>query len=299
MEAEFVPDGGGTGAHGSPAEECSATTYDRAFRLISAFTALGPGPQRLHDVASRAELLPSTTHRILQAGIRAGVFRKAGRGRYLLEYSRVAPMGTPDPVATIRSYRLGSSIEGRAENILGALRRTTGQTVMLHVPILVGVPSRYCLAYLAPDPDSLMNDAERQVVSDVVLGAPLHADSQGEAMLAHLVPRAAADTRLRSIADARFTCGPSPVAGWVTVTSPVACGGRLVAAVTLAARRNWLARHRRPTVAQVMRAAAALGDGPPAARGVPLPARAGATPVPVRDGGAPVRPWPALAQDRG
>ena len=85
-------------------------------------------------------------------------------------------------------------------------------------------------------------------------------------MLAHLIPVASMDTRMRGILDARFNCGPSPVPGWGTVTAPVACGGRLAAAVSLTARTRWIARYRGPAVTEVVRTAASLGDKLPAAR---------------------------------
>jgi hypothetical protein len=236
------------------------TANDRAFALLGALAALGPGPQRLRDVAARAELDPSTAHRILQAAIRTGAVSRTGHGRYSLTRP-VEPPTAVEPPAAAGSRAMTSpllAVSGRIRLALAALQEATEQTVLLYVPLLVDVPMRYCLAYLAAEPDEFLVDAERLLASDIVFCAPLSADAAGRAILAHLA-LTRSHRRNRTSAGIGYTFGPSPVPGWWALTAPTHRYGQVTGAVCLTAQPSWLERHREVALKRLLSTAADLG----------------------------------------
>lgn len=232
------------------------TSSDRVFELLDALASLGPGPHRLRDVAARAKLGASTTHRILQAAIRAGMVSKPQRGRYFLSAAPSAPPSVvPEPavparppLAVSRRIRLG----------LAALQKATEQPVLLYVPLILDTPMRYCLAYFAPARDELLSDAERLLASDMVFCAPLTVDAPGRLILAHLSPERSSE-RSRS-----YVYGPSPVAGWNTLAAPLRRYGQIAGVICVTARSSWMGRHSDHALHRLLRLARELGDDLPA-----------------------------------
>ena len=95
--------------------------------MLSALTALGPGPQRLRDVAARAELDPATAHRILQAAIRTGAVSKTGHGRYSLTGPVEPRAGRADAGRmTSPLQAVSSRIHWRRNSPSGGRRRKCG-----------------------------------------------------------------------------------------------------------------------------------------------------------------------------
>jgi DNA-binding IclR family transcriptional regulator len=228
------------------------TSSDRVFELLDALASLGPGPHRLRDVAARAQLGASTTHRILQAAIRAGMVSKPQRGRYFLS---APPSPSPEPaiparppLAVSRRIRLG----------LAALQKATEQPVLLYVPLILDTPMRYCMAYFAPAQDELLSDAERLLVSDMVFCAPLTVDAPGRLILAHLSPERSSE-RARS-----YVYGPSPVAGWNTLAAPLRRYGQIAGVICVTARAPWMGRYSDHALHRLLRLARELGDELPA-----------------------------------
>jgi DNA-binding IclR family transcriptional regulator len=245
------------------------TSSDRVFELLDALASLGPGPHRLQDVAAHAKLGASTAHRILQAGIRAGRVSKAQRGQYLLtsphEARAAAPPPPPppepvipagQPLAVSRRIRLG----------LAALQKATDQPVLLYVPLILDTPMRYCLAYLAPQRDELLSDAERLLAADMVFCAPLTVDAPGRLIMAHMAPQRSSE-RARAIVGAGYTYGPSPVAGWHTLAAPLRRFGQIAGVICITARASWMGLYRRHSLERLLSLARELGDELPAGKG--------------------------------
>jgi DNA-binding IclR family transcriptional regulator len=224
--------------------------------LLGALTALGPGPQRLRDVAARAGLDPSTAHRILQAAIRTGAVSKTGHGRYSLT-GPVEPRAERADAGRMPSPM--QAVSGRSRLALAALQEATEQTVLLYVPVLVDVPMRYCLAYLAAEPDEFGVDADRLLASDIVCCAPMSTDAPGRAILAHLPLTRSANARNRTGGGIGYTFGPSPVPGWWALTAPIHRYGHVAGAVCLTAQPSWLERHREVALKRLLSTAADLG----------------------------------------
>ncbi|GLY94523.1 helix-turn-helix domain-containing protein [Actinoplanes sp. NBRC 103695] len=240
------------------------TANDRAFLLLDAMAALGPGPHRLRDVATQAGLEPSTAHRILQSAIRVGTVSKADRGRYsLVNRTGESSAGAVEPGAPSLGAQTGSmlALSRRTRLLLAALQRTTGQTVLLYVPLMLDTPMRYCLAYFAPKHDELLGDAERQLTSDILFCAPLSVDAPGRVMLAGLVDnRSVTDPAIAAIRAHGYAFGPSPVAGWQSVTVPLRRYGHLAGAVCITAPARWLDAHRDETLRELLRINAELAE---------------------------------------
>ncbi|MEV0729291.1 helix-turn-helix domain-containing protein [Polymorphospora sp. NPDC050346] len=245
------------------------TSNDRVFELLDALESLGPGPHRLRDVAAQARLGPSTAHRILQAGIRAGTVTKAQRGRYALIRWRDQGAATQEPTVPVS---LPLAVSRRIRLGLAALQESTGQSVLLYVPLVLDPPMRYCLAYFAPEHDELLSDAERLLATDMVFCAPLTVDAPGRLILAHMAAggpagngrRGGADTGGRGRAGTGHTYGPSPVAGWNTLAVPLRRYGQIAGAICVTARAGWLDQHRDQTLDRLSRLTAELGDETPA-----------------------------------
>lgn len=239
------------------------TANDRAFLLLDALAALGPGPHRLRDVASQAGLEPSTAHRILQSAIRVGTVSKTDRGRYSL-VDRPAPDrpdrgGEPSPLAQNGTGSM-LALSRRTRLLLAALQKTTGQTVLLYVPLMLDTPMRYCLAYFAPKHDELLGDAERQLTSDILFCAPLSVDAPGRVMLAGLVDTRVTDPALAEIRAHGYCFGPSPVAGWQSVTVPLRRYGHLAGAVCITSPTRWMDDNRDATLRELLRISAELAE---------------------------------------
>ncbi|BCJ67356.1 hypothetical protein GCM10009779_05750 [Polymorphospora rubra] len=238
--------------------EVTRTSNDRVFELLDALASLGPGPHRLRDVAAQARLGPSTAHRILAAAIRAGTVTKAQRGRYsLIRRDQGAAAQEPTvpvslPLALSRRIRLG----------LAALQESTGQPVLLYVPLILDPPMRYCLAYFAPEHDELLSDAERLLATDMVFCAPLTVDAPGRLILAHMAGPTRPGGRARG--GTGHTYGPSPVAGWHTLAVPLRRYGQIAGAICVTARAGWLDQHRDQTLDRLLRLTVELGDESPA-----------------------------------
>jgi IclR helix-turn-helix domain len=245
------------------------TANDRVFRLLHALVSLGPGPHRLRDVAAQAKLDTSTAHRILQAAIRAGTVCKAQRGRYsLAKPAEPAPPPAPPPLlpaapepAGLASSPLAGSLRIRLG--LAALQKATEQPVLLYVPLILDTPVRYCLAYVAPQRDELLTDAERLLATDMVFCAPLTVDAPGRLIMAYMALERSME-RARAIVDAGYTYGPSPVAGWHTLAAPLCRFGQIAGAICVTARASWMARHRDEALARLLRLVRELGDELPA-----------------------------------
>ncbi|MFG1603678.1 helix-turn-helix domain-containing protein [Actinoplanes sp. NPDC049265] len=242
------------------------TANDRAFLLLDALAALGPGPHRLRDVATQAGLEPSTAHRILQSAIRVGTVSKADRGRYsLVDRTGESSTGAVEPAPSSRLSQTGTgsmlALSRRTRLLLAALQKTTGQTVLLYVPLMLDTPMRYCLAYFAPKHDELLGDAERQLTSDILFCAPLSVDAPGRVMLAGLVEsRVVADPAIAAIRAHGYAFGPSPVAGWQSVTVPLRRYGHLAGAVCITAPTRWMDAHRDETLRELLRISAELAE---------------------------------------
>lgn len=256
--------------------EVARTSNDRVFELLDALASLGPGAHRLRDVAARARLATPTAHRILQAAIRAGTVSKAQRGRYSLtvrnEPAAVQPAGVQPAPAPRHAGQdapgpasLPLAISRRIRIGLAALQKATGQPVLLYVPLILDPPMRYCLAYVAPERDELLGDAERLLATDMVFCAPLTVDAAGRLIQAHMMTQApgGADTLGRAILQAGYTYGPSPVAGWDTLAAPLRRYGQIAGAICVTARTSWLGEHRDRTVARLRLLASELGDEMP------------------------------------
>jgi DNA-binding IclR family transcriptional regulator len=242
------------------------TANDRAFLLLDALAALGPGPHRLRDVAAQAGLEPSTAHRILQSAIRVGTVSKTDRGRYsLVDRAGVPSTGaTAEPPAPTPPVQKGAgsmlALSRRTRLLLAALQKTTGQTVLLYVPLMLDTPMRYCLAYFAPKHDELLGDAERQLTSDILFCAPLSVDAPGRVMLAGLVDARTADPAVTAIRANGYCFGPSPVAGWQTVTVPLRRYGHLAGAVCLTAPSPWMEANSGEALRELLRISAELAE---------------------------------------
>ncbi|MEV4463709.1 helix-turn-helix domain-containing protein [Micromonospora echinofusca] len=247
------------------AANSNRTANDRAFLLLDAMAALGPGPHRLRDLAAQAGLEPSTAHRILQSAIRVGTVSKTERGRYLLTSRaggadhEVAPEPSPGP-----SVQNGTgsmlALSRRTRLLLAALQKATGQTVLLYVPLMLDTPMRYCLAYFAPRRDELLGDAERQLTSDILFCAPLSVDAPGRVMLAGLADARAGDPGIAAIRGNGYSFGPSPVAGWQTVTAPLRRYGHLAGAVCVTSPASWMDGHRDEALRELLRSTAELAE---------------------------------------
>ena len=223
------------------------TSIDRTFELLVAFAELGPGAHRLHDLAEHAGLQSPTAHRILQSGIRAGMVAKTGHGRYMLcRQKDVVDAYAAGELAMSDGYH-SFPLSGRARRTLSALQAASGQTVMLQIPVLVETPARHCIVYLPAVPDHFMADARRQRVSDRVFHSPPPDDISGRAATERQ------DPILRAIAVAGAAVGPSPASGWDVAAAAVP--GRTSVAVAIAARHEWMTRHRDIVVARVRAAA--------------------------------------------
>ncbi|MFJ6198170.1 helix-turn-helix domain-containing protein [Micromonospora sp. NPDC092111] len=248
------------------AANSNRTANDRAFLLLDAMATLGPGPHRLRDLAAQAGLEPSTAHRILQSAIRVGTVSKTERGRYLLT-SRTGgsdKAAAPEPPSPGPSVQNGTgsmlALSRRTRLLLAALQKTTGQTVLLYVPLMLDTPMRYCLAYFAPRHDELLGDAERQLTSDILFCAPLSVDAPGRVMLAGLADARAGDPAITAIRANGYAFGPSPVAGWQTVTAPLRRYGHLAGAVCVVSPASWMDAHRDDALRELLRITAELAE---------------------------------------
>lgn len=228
------------------------TASDRAFGLLDALAALGPGPHRLRDVAARAGLEPSTAHRILQAAIRVGTVARTQRGRYSLTGPSPAPPPAPAAPAPKGTSPM-LALSRRTRILLAELQKATGQTVLLYVPLMLDIPMRYCLAYFAPREDELLIDAERQLTSDILFCAPLSVDAPGRVMLAYLTGERSEESGIRAIKG-----GPSPVAGWNTLTAPLRRFGHIAGAVCVTSKASWMGAHRDGTLKRLLNVSTTL-----------------------------------------
>lgn len=253
------------------------TAADRAFRLLRALGALGPGAHSLDALTRLTGLARSTAHRILQSAVREGAVLQRGYGQYQLAPSSATPPAGHLP-------HLPASLESlRAE--LAALRKRAGQAAFLHVPVMLRPPLRVSLCG-SHEPggelESALADSDR---AGLLFRAPLHADAAGLVLLAHLPGGAPHDPvleRIRALGHART---PSALAGWDLVSAPVRRGGATVAAVSLLARRSGAPSSHKREAAEVMQVAARLCDPPRASQpaGPALPDET-LTPVGVRHG---------------
>jgi DNA-binding IclR family transcriptional regulator len=224
---------------------------DRAYRVWRAMVALGPGAHKLDSVMRLSELPRTSTHRMLKAGVRVGVFKYLDHGLYAL-----AAWAQPSP-ETVRAL---PDLPSRPSYELIRLQKRTGQVAVLFSQLLIGAPSRLCveLSY-GQRTDFLRTLTSTESAPERLRLSALHADAAGLAIMAHLDQGLPSGKQLRVIRSQGWAKTASPLPGWEMVASPVWRGNALVGAIGLIAHGQQMRESTQRYVQTTMDAAAALG----------------------------------------
>lgn len=238
----------GSGVDQEPRKEQMA---DRAYRVWRAMVALGPGPHALDSVMRLSGLPRTSAHRMLQSGVREGVFDYVDHGLYALT-------GAAQP--TVDTVRALPEMPAKPSYELVRLQRRTSQVALLFSQLLAGAPSRLCveLTY-GQRADFLHCLTEAEDAPSRLRHSPLHADAAGMAIQAHLDPSQPVGEQLRLIRSQGYAQSQSPLPGWEMLASPVWRGNTLVGAVALLAKSQQMHQSRERLVQATMDAATALG----------------------------------------
>ena len=241
---------------------------DRVFQVQQAFTRLdgdvhGPGA-----LSRAAGLDDSAVHRILQSGVRQGMFQRVGHGRYRLGAA---------------AARLGMRALSHEEDpatiheVTTALRREAGGGMaFVYALVPFGRPQRLCVDVAAADAElAAAGLAPREMQS---VARPLRAGASGRSVLAYL-PQSAqhraldeplpaytgpgaftdwpslraslAEVRRRGYAFGERECLP----GWNTCAVPLLWGDVVMGSVALLMRDTEMPRASDPVVGATRRAA--------------------------------------------
>jgi DNA-binding IclR family transcriptional regulator len=224
---------------------------DRAFRVWKAMVALGPGSHTLDSIMKLAELPRASTHRMLTAGVRQGIFDYVERGVY-----SIAQWSQPGNDAV----RALPQMHNRPSYELVRLQRRTGQVALLCSPLLIGEPSRLCVEIsFGVRADFLHALTETRDTAAKVHFAPLTADAVGLVIMAHLDAGLPASEQLRTIRSQGFAHTQSPLPGWEMIASPVWRGNTLVGSIALLVRSAQMSTSQQRFIQTMMDAGTALG----------------------------------------
>ncbi len=248
-----------------PASRVSA--WGKALRLVRLFRDhLPDGPHPLREVSQLSGMTPSTTCRVLAAGVSEGVFYKGGGGTYGLIDAQT------DSTSRTQLQPL-HQLSADVHRVLATLHHRTKRVALLHTAVLLGdEPLRKCVGIRESSSDtfSRMLRSDSAATSDLD-AAPLQADAPGQVVLAHLkegqplnrrMPRIRLDAPLLQpylrLSDGLYARTRAPVSGWDLISAVVWRGQIPSGSVSLAIQSNQPATEERDYASMLMHVASRL-----------------------------------------
>ncbi len=182
-------------------------------KAVGILAALEAGPASLSELVAKTGQPKATAHRLAQALERHAMVGRDPDGRFVLG-RRLAELGS--------AAASGPSLAGAARPSLEQLRDTTGESVQLYVP---AGESRVCVASL---------ESPHGLRTIVAVGAVLPMDRGSAGKILSARPKALRRGWAQSVEEREK--------GVASVSAPVLCEGRVVAAVSVSGPVDRLTR---------------------------------------------------------